>query len=31
MVWIWLWVVVLDMVVSETWHVSSKVSEKVAC
>jgi hypothetical protein len=26
MVWVWLWrLVMLDMVVSETWRVSSKV------
>jgi hypothetical protein len=29
MVWVWLWLVVLDMVVSETWRVSSKVSERL--
>jgi hypothetical protein len=26
MVWVWVWLVVLDMVVRKTWRVSSKVS-----
>jgi hypothetical protein len=29
MVWVWLWLVVLDMVVSETWRVLSKVSGRL--
>jgi hypothetical protein len=29
MVSVWLWLVVLDMVVSKTWRVSSKVSGRL--
>jgi hypothetical protein len=29
MVSVWLWLVVLDFVVSETWHVTSKVSRRL--
>jgi hypothetical protein len=29
MVWVWLWLVMLDVMGSETWRVSSKVSERL--
>jgi hypothetical protein len=29
MVWVWLWLVVLDMMVGETCRVSSKVSGRL--
>jgi hypothetical protein len=29
MVWVWLWLVVLDMMMSETRHVPSKVSGRL--
>jgi hypothetical protein len=29
MVWVWLWLVMLDMMVNETWHVPSKVSGRL--
>jgi hypothetical protein len=29
MVWVCLWLVMLDMVLSQTWHVSSMVSRRL--
>jgi hypothetical protein len=29
MVWVWLWLVMLDVMVSETWRVSYKVPGRV--
>jgi hypothetical protein len=29
MICVWLWLVMLDMMVSETWHVPSKVSGRL--
>jgi hypothetical protein len=29
MVWVWLWLVMLDMMVSESWRVLSKVSGRL--